>query len=432
MDYREAETYINRIPKFSKEKSRENTAAILAYFGHPERSFSYIHVAGTNGKGSVCAFLDSMLRKSGMKTGLFTSPHLITTTERMKVDGQDISEQDFVGIVEELMAVVRKRQTQGHPHPTYFEWLYLMAMIWFGRNHIAYGIIETGLGGRLDATNLIEHPVLTVITSISYDHMEILGSTLTEIAGEKAGILKAGVPVVCDGSEPEALAAIKKRAEELHCPMTVLKPHQIKNILNRGKNIDFLLEDMYHERYSIHLNTAAVYQTANSSLAWLAMQQLRAQDIRLKDISEAEYLQGLETMQWPGRMEEVLPDVYVDGAHNVGGIQRLAETLRSGFKGRPLWILFAVASDKDYRQMIEILCALPDLKGVIVTELTNSRKTDLAGVAAIFENNWHGCVRHSYNISEAIIEGRRLAGDDGLLVCAGSLYLAGSVLEALR
>lgn len=432
MDYREAEAYINDIPKFSKEKSRENTAAILAHFGHPETSFSYIHVAGTNGKGSVCAYLDSMLRSAGRRTGLFTSPHLITTTERMKVDGQDISEGSFVSIFEELMAVVKERQARGYPHPTYFEWLYLMAMIWFGRSHIEYGVMETGLGGRLDATNLIEHPVLTVITSISYDHMEILGSTLTEIAGEKAGILKKGVPVICDGSEPEVLEVIGKRAGKLQCPMTVLYPHQIKNILNRGKNIDFLLEDMYHERYSIHLNTAAVYQTMNSSLAWLAMKQLCRQDDRLRAIPEHILLRGLEEMHWPGRMEEVLPNVYVDGAHNVGGIRRLVQTLGSGFAGRPVWMIFAVASDKDYRQMIEILCALPDLKGVIVTELTNSRKTDLAGVAAIFKKNWHGYVGHSYNISEAIIEGRRRAGDDGMLVCAGSLYLAGSVLEALQ
>lgn len=432
MDYREAEAYINNIPKFSKEKSRENTAAILAHFGYPERSFSYIHVAGTNGKGSVCAYLDSMLRRSGRKTGLFTSPHLITTTERMKVDGGDISEEMFVNIFEELMAVVKERQDKGYPHPTYFEWLYLMAMIWFGRCHIEYGIIETGLGGRLDATNLIERPVLTVITSISYDHMEILGSTLTEIAGEKAGILKKDVPVICDGSEPEALEVIRKRAEKLNCPMTVLYPHQIKNILNRGKNIDFLLEDMYHERCSIHLNTAATYQTVNSSLAWLAMEQLRLQDDRLGVIPESAFLKGLEDMHWPGRMEEVLSNVYVDGAHNVGGIERLTETLRSSFAGRPVWLIFAVASDKDYRQMIEILCSLPDLKGVIVTELTNSRRTDLAGVAEIFENNWHGYVGHSYNISEAIIEGRYRAGDDGVLVCAGSLYLAGSVLEALQ
>lgn len=431
MDYREAEAYINNIPKFSKEKSRENTAAILAYFGHPERSFSYIHVAGTNGKGSVCAYLDSMLRAAGKRTGLFTSPHLVTTTERMKVNGEDVSAAMFVSIFEELLVVVKDRMAKGHPHPTYFEWLYLMAMIWFGRCHIEYGVIETGLGGRLDATNLIECPVLTVITSISYDHMEYLGGTLTEIAGEKAGIIKAGVPVICDGSEEEAVAVIEQKAEKMHAPLTILRPQQIKNILNRGKNIDFCLEDMYHERYSIHLHTKALYQTMNSSLAWLAMKQLMKQDTGLGAVGSEVLLAGLTAMHWPGRLEELLPGVYVDGAHNVGGVRMLAESLCRNFAGRPLWIVFAVASDKDYGHMIEQLCRIPDLQGVIVTELANSRKTDLQTVAAIFEKKWHGYVGQSYNINEAIIEGRRRAGDSGMLVCAGSLYLAGSVIEAL-
>ena len=434
MNYDEAEIYINQIPRFSKIKSKENVDEILAYFGHPERSFSYIHVAGTNGKGSVCAFLDSMLRAAGKRTGLFTSPHLVTTAERMKVNGVDISREEFAAVFDELLAVVKKRQEKGHSHPTYFEWLYLMAMIWFGRCGIEYGVIETGLGGRLDATNHIDRPVLTVITSISYDHMEILGPTLTDIAGEKAGILKAGVPVICDGSEEEALAVIRDRAEALHCPLEVLYPQQVKILLNRGKNIDFLLEDMYDERYRIHLHTEAVYQTMNGSLAWMAVKRLQKQNSSLKNIPDNILLQGMSDMHWPGRMEEILPNVYVDGAHNVGGIRKLRESLAESFAGRPVWLVFAVASDKDYEQMIEILCTIPDLQGVIVTELENSRKTDLETVAGIFEKNWHGYVGHSYNIDEAIIEGQKRAGTcmNGILVCAGSLYLAGSVMEALR
>jgi dihydrofolate synthase/folylpolyglutamate synthase len=337
----------------------------------------------------------------------------------------------FVSVFHELKALVERRMAEGFPHPTYFEWLYLMAMIWFGRQHIEYGVIETGLGGRLDATNLIEHPALTVITSISYDHMEILGETLTEIAGEKAGIIKKGVPVICDGSEPETLAVIVKAAENLQCPIQIIDPKQIKNILNYGKNIDFLLEDMYDEKYSIHLNTAAAYQMMNASLALTAIKQLQQSDVRLQNITDETLLAGLSDMHWPGRLEEILPGVYVDGAHNVGGIRSLTDSLKQNFAGMPLWLVFAVASDKDYRHMIEILCTLPDLKGVIVTELDNSRKTDIASVASIFEKNWHGYVGHSYNINEAIVEGRKKAGSSGILLCAGSLYLAGSVLEAL-
>ena len=434
MTYTEAEAYINQIPRFSKIKSEENVDDILALFDHPEKKFAYIHVAGTNGKGSVCAFLDSMLRSAGKKVGLFTSPHLISTTERMKVDGKDISETEFIAIFEELLQIVKDREKQGHLHPTYFEWLYLMAMIWFGRQNIDYGVIETGLGGRLDATNHIDHPVLTIITSISYDHMEILGSTLTEIAGEKAGILKEGVPVICDGSEPEALAVIRHRAELLQCPVEVILPEQVKILLNRGKNIDFLLKDRYDKSYRIHLNTAAVYQTMNGSLAWMAVKTLQKQDQGLQQTADAVFLEGMADMHWPGRLEELLPGVYVDGAHNVGGICKLRESIAVSFEGRPVWLLFAVASDKDYAEMIRILCTIPNLKGVTVTEIENNRRTDLETVAAIFKKNWHGYVGHSYNINEAIIESERQASDypDAVLICAGSLYLAGSVIEALQ
>lgn len=434
MNYAEAEEYINRIPRFSKIKSEENVDEILTLFGHPEKNFAYIHVAGTNGKGSVCAFLDSMLRRAGKKTGLFTSPHLITTTERMKINGTDISETEFTEIFEELLRVVKEREKEGHLHPIYFEWLYLMAMIWFGRQGIEYGIIETGLGGRLDATNHIERPVLTIITSISYDHMEILGSTLTEIAGEKAGILKEGVPVICDGSEPEALAVIQERAAMLHCPLTVVKPEQVKILLNRGKNIDFLLQDRYDKSYRIHLQTEAVYQTMNGSLAWMAVKELQKQDMKLQQKEDAVFLEGMANMHWPGRLEELLPGVYVDGAHNVGGIRKLRESIAASFAGRPVWLLFAVASDKDYGEMIRILCTIPDLKGVTVTEIENNRRTNLETVSAIFEKNWHGYVGHSYNINEAIVDSERQAAKypNAVLICAGSLYLAGSVIDALH
>ena len=435
MNYAEAEEYINQIPRFSKVKSEENVDEILALFGHPEKKFAYIHVAGTNGKGSVCAFLDSMLRMAGKKTGLFTSPHLITTTERMKINGQNISEEAFTEIFEELLHVVKVREKAGHLHPTYFEWLYLMAMLWFGRQGIEYGIIETGLGGRLDVTNHITQPVLTIITSISYDHMEILGSTLTEIAGEKAGILKSGVPVICDGSEPEAMAVIRKRAAILHCPLKVIEPEQVKILLNRGKNIDFLLQDRYDNKsYRIHVQTEAVYQTMNGSLAWMAVKELQKQDSELQQTEDGVFLEGMAHMHWPGRLEELLPGVYVDGAHNVGGIRKLRESIAASFAGRPVWLLFAVASDKDYGEMIRILCTIPELKGVTVTEIENYRRTDLETVASIFRKNWHGYVGHSYNINEAITTSEQQAAKypNAVLICAGSLYLAGSVIEALQ
>ncbi len=448
MNYREIEDYINSIPRFSKIKSQGNCQAILERFGNPQDSFHYIHIAGTNGKGSVSAYLDACLRLAGKRCGLFTSPHLITTTERMKVNGVDISEEAFCQIFDDLMAVVREREGEGAPHPTYFEFLYLMAMIWFGREKIEYGIIETGLGGRLDATNLIRKPVLTIITSISFDHMEILGDTIEKIAAEKAGIIKEGVPVICDGSVPEAAQIIRKTAEEKGAPCTILWPEmvhdvrltdadrhdqgQIKTALNHGKNIDFLLEDSYHKLYNVHLCTSAVYQTANSSLALLGMKNLQMQDQLLAQVSDETILSGLYGMHWPGRLEELLPDIYVDGAHNVGGVERLVESLALGFADRALWLVFAVASDKNFVEMAERLISLQNLRGVIVTEIENSRRTDLHKVAKVFSERFEGYVGQCQRVTDAIALGAEKAKEDeGILVCAGSLYLAGSVIEAL-
>lgn len=431
MTYQEAEAYINSIPRFAKEKSAGNVRRILEAFDHPEASFAYLHVAGTNGKGSVCAYMDSMLRTAGYKTGLFTSPHLIRMTERIKVDGEEISEEDFAALHEELLTVVREGLDQGFPHPTFFEWVYLMAMIWFGRRHVDFGVIETGLGGRLDATNLVEHPALTVITSISYDHMEYLGNTLTEIAGEKAGIIKAGVPVFADGSSEEAAAVIRAAAREKGAPCVIVSPEQIKKVLNQGKVIDFCLEDSYHKTYDIHLETGAVYQMMNASLAFLSLRHLAETDDRLKGMSEDQMKKGLSDMRWAARLEEAAPGIYVDGAHNVGGIMGLVSSIKMMQLPRPLWLVFAVASDKDYDEMIRLLCSLPGLAGVIVTEIESARRTDLHQVEKIFKQYFDGYTAHSASPAEAIRLGRDLAAG-GTLICAGSLYLAGSVKRALE
>ncbi len=431
MTYLEAEDYINSIPRFAKEKSADNVRRILGLFGHPEGSFAYLHVAGTNGKGSVCAYLDSMLRAGGQKTGLFTSPHLIRMTERIRVDGEEISEEDFAALHEELLRVVRDGASEGWPHPTFFEWVYLMAMIWFGRQHVAFGVIETGLGGRLDATNLAEHPDLTVITSISYDHMEYLGNTLAEIAGEKAGIIKPGVPVFADGSCEEAVSVIRAAAADKGAPCEIVMPEQIKKVLNQGKVIDFCLEDRYHKTYDIHLETGAVYQMMNASLAFLALRQLAETDDRLKSMSVPLMLEGLKDMRWAARLEEAAPGVYVDGAHNVGGIRGLVSSLNAMQLPGPLWLVFAVASDKDHDEMIRLLCGIAGLAGVIVTEIESARRRDLHQVEQVFKKYFDGYTAHRTSPAEAVRLGRELAAG-GTLVCAGSLYLAGSVKRALE
>ncbi|MCR4673120.1 MAG: bifunctional folylpolyglutamate synthase/dihydrofolate synthase [Lachnospiraceae bacterium] len=431
MNYSEAESFINNIPRFAKEKSRDGLDHLLEGFGHPEKSFSYIHVAGTNGKGSVCAYLDSILRKTGEKVGLFTSPHLVSMTERIRVDGREISEEDFAELCSEVAEHVREAMAEGYPHPTFFEWVYLMAMVWFGRQQIRFGVIEVGLGGRLDATNIIEAPALCVITSISLDHTEILGDTIEEIAGEKAGIIKPGVPVVCDGSSPQALEVIRRTAREKGSPLCVIMPDDISNLKSDGEELSYSLALDAQAPFSARLKTGAVYQAMNSALA------VSAARILIPDLPEELIREGLYEAFWPARFEEIPAfgtRIYVDGAHNIGGIAALRDTLEAGFSGRDKCIVFAAAGDKRYDEMAEILSGVRRIKKIIVTRLDSYRAADIEAVAACFRKYaGEGIVTENGDIESALREGAEYASETcAMLIAAGSLYLAGSILKALE
>ena len=199
MNYEEAVSYIDNIPKFTTKHPLEHTRMLMERLGNPSTGRKIIHVAGTNGKGSVCSYLDSMLRCGGKSVGLFTSPHLIRINARYIINGQNISDEAFLSAFEKVMEMVRRFVREGGDHPSYFELLFLMGMVIFDEADVEYIVLETGLGGRLDATNVVPHPLACIITSISRDHTEYLGETIPEIAGEKAGIIKPGVPVIYDG-----------------------------------------------------------------------------------------------------------------------------------------------------------------------------------------------------------------------------------------
>ena len=239
MNYTEAVDYILNVPKFTTKNKPEHTAELLKRLGHPDRGMKVIHVAGTNGKGSVCAFLSEMLTLAGKKTALFTSPHLVRINERFQINNVPISDGLFLESYQEVQKAIDSMVKDGLPHATYFELLYAVAMVAFQREKAEYAVLETGLGGRLDATNTIEHPIATVITSISLDHTEILGDTIEKIAAEKAGIIKEGVPVIYDGRNEKAEKVIRKRAEELQAPAFALKEKCMKFWETRTKVLIF-------------------------------------------------------------------------------------------------------------------------------------------------------------------------------------------------
>lgn len=454
--------YLYNIPRFARTGGLEKTRERLKLLGSPEKSFHYIHVAGTNGKGSVCAYMESCLREMGFKTGLFTSPHLVRINERMCINNEEISDEDFSEAFYRVKALVDVQIDQGIPHPTFFEFIYLMAMCAFQKAGIEYGVIETGLGGRLDLTNAVEMPDLTLITSIGLDHTAILGDTIEKIAGEKAGIIKAGVPLIYLADRPEAAGVIKARSKEILGPGALSerdkKPSEyrlsypvtsdwVENISAAQGQIRFSLVCPYFKKYDIMLNTNGIYQVENAALAVTGMEILRKSMNREnaeaaqkmseqrwklpEEVFREKILKGLASMIWPGRMELVGDNIYVDGAHNDDGIREMVCSVESTLPGKDIYLVFAVAEDKDYQQMVRHVCGMKHLKGVIVTEIDNGRRRDFHEVMKDFEKNWHGNIQGTYNVSEAIMTGKKWKGRDGVLICTGSLYLVGHVKELL-
>lgn len=434
MKYQEVVDYLYNIPRFTKGGHMENVRLLLEAFDCPQDSFKYIHVAGTNGKGSVCAYMEQCLRLCHQRTGLFTSPHLVRVNERMKIDGKEISDEDFIRLFLTVHSKVEEMKDKGLMEPTFFEYIYVMAMLYFREQKIDYGVIETGLGGRMDFTNVVRKPVLTVITSIGLDHTQVLGHSIEAIAMEKSGIIKAGAPLVYYGQDARVSAIIEAQAAAHHVQAVKLTDENIKILEDHGCTIDFSLKYGYDVNYTLTLNTAAVYQMINSSLAvmglrllWPGLCMAADKDRQFESLIKT----GLKSTYWPGRMEAVGADFFVDGAHNEAGVEAFAATIARGFENRPLVLVFAVAGDKDYEPMIQSLCSLQSLRAVVVTEIENGRRCSASMIAQIFRKNWNGFVCETYNIREALNQGLALRQNNGIVCCVGSLYLVGSVKEIL-
>ena len=427
MTYQEAVDYIYSVPKFTTKNKPENTVELMERLGRPERSMKLIHVAGTNGKGSVCAFLSSMLTAGGKKTGLFISPHLVRINERFQINNEPVSDEIFLKAYEKVAKVIDVMVKEGFFHPTYFEILFAVCMVIFQEQRVEYAVLETGLGGRLDATNVIENPIVTVITSISLDHTELLGDTVEQIAWEKAGIIKQGVPVIYDGKEKKAEKVILQRAASLHAEPVGLH-EEMYEIMNRtDKSIDFMLNAMYYEQKKITVPYMAEYQVRNSSLALLAMEKIDPKH----EISLDTRVDAIRHTTWQGRMETVLPGVIVDGAHNEDGVREFVRTLSSVEDGRRVVMLFSAVVEKNYEKMVETICRTEKLSEVVVTEIHGDRVVPAETLASVFRKYTDKKVTAVSDIRDAF----HLAlakQEDGLLFCVGSLYLVGAVKEVIE
>lgn len=432
MTYREAVDAIEAVGTESIKNTTEETRRLLHALGDPDRRIPLIHVAGTNGKGSVCAYLESVLRAGGRTCGLFTSPHLRRINERFRIGGEEIGDEEFAGLYERVRNVIDREVRAGAPAPSYFELLFLMACTWFSERKADAAILECGMGGLHDATNAIDRPVLSVITSISLDHMKYLGQTIPEIAAQKAGIMRRGVPCVCDGSDGEALPVFRQSAEEAGSPLYPVLPADYKIESLRKGEIDFSTSFRYdgHTAFSVRAN--APYQVSNAALALMALKVLRETDpSRFGDLTADTVRTGILSMRWPARMEEILPGVYLDGAHNPDGIRRFLEAAGCILQGKRGVLLFSAVNDKDYSEMIRELAQGLDWSCIFVTEIEGSRKSDAGSLVELFHRAGRPDAVAVADFRDAFREARRRQGRDRLFIC-GSLYLAGETEEIIH
>ena len=416
MNYQESVEYLYSLghETLAMKLGLESVRALAGACGDPQMKFPAVHIAGTNGKGSTAAMIESILGAAGYRTGLYTSPHLISITERIKINDHEIGKDDFTRLVESVRAAGKQLVEDGllQALPTFFEQITMVAFLYFAECQIELAVLEVGLGGRLDATNICQ-PLVTAITPISFDHQQYLGETLGEIAGEKSGIIKTGVPVIVAPQEESAMKAITSRAAELGAPL-----------IDGGSRPSLI------DRQDVRLNLRGRHQVTNASTALLIAEVLKEKGWVITG-SAIKY--GLENVQWPGRLEilrpfETAPSLLLDGAHNPAGVKVLRDFLGENFAATPITLIFGVMADKAIEEMLGIL--FPVARTLIVTKVMNQRAADpkvIAEVAAKFD--WE--LIQSENTGEALAEAFRVTPEDGLICVCGSLFLVGEIKERL-
>ena len=399
--YEEAVEYVLQIPKFTKKNTPEDTRRFYEYLGRPGESSGLIHVAGTNGKGSVCSYINAVLEEAGYCPGLFVSPHLVDVRERFRLKGQMISKEDFTEIFMKVLENVEnfcKKSGGGVYHPTFFEMLFFMGMLWFQEKGADYIILETGMGG----------------------------DTREKIAGEKAGIIKKGVPVVFWEQEEEVNRVIVEKAREMSSEVIPVSEKQVVLFKFKNKTVDFSMSSEYYEYIRASLPTAAVYQKENAALAIRALEVLG----RTVPLTRQQVETGLSGAKWEGRMEEVLPGVYIDGAHNEDGIQAFLDSVREdGCRGKR-HLLFSVVSDKRAENMIGRIVDSGLFADVAIAPIDSARSLTQEQLLSLWKGRNHARLYHNPEEAwDALISEKDEAD---MVYAAGSLYLAGQLKAYMK
>jgi dihydrofolate synthase/folylpolyglutamate synthase len=377
---------------------------LLEGLGNPHRTGRFVHVAGTNGKGSTCAMIEAGLRVAGVRSGLYTSPHLNEPTERIQIAGQPISQNQFAEAFTEIHEIAEQMLAAEELdlHPTYFETVTAMAFLLFAREHVDTVVLEVGMGGRLDATNVVT-PALSIVTPVDLDHQVFLGDTLQKIAAEKAGILKPNVPAIFAEQPAEAESVLRAHAKG---PYTLAREWAIIDLALDERGSRFRLRD-----FSITCPLAGQHQVENARTAAIALQQLGVPPA------------GIATTRWPGRLEHISerPEIILDGAHNPAGTRALVEYIRRFYSGRRIWIVYGVMRDKAAAEMTSLL--LPFAHRVIVTAPANSRAMPPENIPAP-----GAIITHTVGEAVTLLD---QAGPNDVIFITGSLFVVGEARALL-
>ena len=426
MNYEEALQYIHSVNWTFCNLGLERIKTLCEKLGNPQDKLKFIHVAGTNGKGSVCAMLDSILRKAGYRTGIYTSPYIKCFNERMRVDGMNISNEELA----ELTELVRPIADEMEEKPTEFELITAIAFEYFHRHQCDVVILEVGLGGRLDSTNVIKEPLLSIITGIDFDHTKLLGNTLQHIAAEKAGIVKEGCPCVYGGNSTSACRIISAISATRHAPFYTVdrRKFTLHSMTLDGTQFDF------GEYKNLSLSLLGVHQLINVQTVMTAVELLPSRGL---EISEEALRAGLREVTWPARFEKLSADplIIYDGAHNPQGIRALIRSLERYFPDQKVNIISGVMADKEYGEMVEKLKTVAE-HVYTVTVPDNPRALSAESFANVFARQ-DVPVTACESLSQAVSLAVSASRENGIpLFCVGSLYLYQSlsreIAEALN
>ncbi len=415
--YQDSLNYLFGLQKHGIKFGLNSTENILARVGNPHRGLRFIHVAGTNGKGSTAAMLAEILQAHGFRTGLYTSPHLVRFTERFRLNGREVPAERILRVFEKIRSIIDDAQP-----PTFFEVTTAMAFLYFAEEKADFVVAETGLGGRLDATNVI-YPKVSVITNIGFDHQEYLGSTLASIAREKAGIIKDGVPVVTGALQPVVQGILKTT-----CMAKNSKLYRFKSDFKVRRNSDgtFRYRGIERQWPALALNLQGPHQAGNAALALAAAEVLEQKG--LLSLDEAAVKAGLAGVRWPARLEVLRknPTIVLDGAHNAQGAESLRDSLRQCFQYDQLHLVLGIMADKDIRGILRRL--LPMAQTAIFTQPRYARAADPEELRKMARPY----IQRHYVIPDpasAVAQASQMAEADDLICIAGSLYFAGEIKE---